>query len=144
MVSRPAWNFRFSIYNENMRPSLILIAAMVVLAPSAHGQLTYCKDIGKNKTYCSGGTIIHHLDRTTVISSAAPPQLQSPATLPNPLPHNIGLPSLNAPYSSAGTQGVLPTPASVVQPTAPGTPVVVVPPPGSRICHQFGTALVCN
>lgn len=125
-----------------------LLAALFACACVAEAQVTYCRDIGGGKTYCSGGTVIHHHGRTTIVPNAVPAQPQTMPALPNPLQQQDGLPTLNAPYSPAGTQGSLPAmPAPVIQPArpeAPGAPVIVVPPAGSRICHQFGTTLVCN
>jgi hypothetical protein len=55
---------------------------------------------------------------------------------------------MNAPYSGAGTQGTLPaqsTPAIPSDmPSTQAAPVIVVPPAGGRVCHQFGTTLICN
>ncbi len=135
-----------------MKSALPLIALMFALAPAAEGQVTYCKDIGNNKTYCSGGTIIHRQGNTTVITNSRQAPPHAPPALPNPLLQNNALPTLNAPYSAAGTQGtlqgtlpVLPAPASQFDtPASHGSPVIVLPPAGSRICHQFGTTLVCN
>lgn len=125
-----------------------LLAVLIACAPTALAQVSYCRDIGGGKTYCSGGTVIHHQGRTTIVPNAVPAQPQPMPTLPNPLQQQEALPTLNAPYSPAGTQGALPAvPAAVIQPArpeAPGAPVIVVPPAGSRICHQFGTTLVCN
>jgi hypothetical protein len=76
-----------------------------------------------------------------------PAQPYPAPTLPNPLQQGNNLPPLNDPYSQAGTPHTLPalpTPAYPQQPAAAGAPVIVVPPAGSRICHQFGTTLVCN
>jgi hypothetical protein len=123
--------------------ALLMLCAFV---PAALGQVTYCKDIGHNKIYCTGGTVIHHRGGTTVMTNPMPSQQHAPA-LPNPLLQNNALPTMNAPYTAAGTQESLLVPAPVVQPAkpgAPGAPVIVVPPSGSRICHQFGTTLVCN
>lgn len=129
-----------------MKRELSLIAALLVFATAAEGQVTYCRDIGNNKTYCSGGTVIHRHGRTTIIPNALPAQ-PSPS-LPNPLLQQNALPNMGAPYSPAGTQGTLPAlPTPAIQPArpeSPGAPVIVVPPTGSRICHQFGTTLVCN
>lgn len=131
-----------------MKRKLSLFAALFALASAAEGQVTYCKDIGGGKTYCSGGTIIHRNGNTTIIQNPMPTQPQSAATLPNPLLQNNALPTMNAPYSSTGTQNTLPVlPAPAVQPATPATqaaPVIIVPPAGSRVCHQFGTTLVCN
>lgn len=121
---------------------------MFVLAPAAEGQVTYCKDIGGNKTYCTGGTIIHRSGGTTIIQNPVPMQPQSAPTLANPLLQNNALPSMNAPYSGAGTQDTLPVhPTPPIPSALPGTqaaPVIVVPSVGGRICHQFGNTLVCN
>ena len=132
-----------------MKRELSLIAALLAFASAAEGQVTYCKDIGDGKTYCSGGTVIHRHGNTTIIPNAMPAQPQSAATLPNPLMQNNTLPTMNAPYSPVGTQGTLPAlPAPSIQPATPpatqAAPVIIVPPAGGRICHQFGTTLVCN
>mgnify|MGYP006915234933 CR=1 FL=1 len=128
-----------------MKREVPLIAALFALAPAAEGQVAYCKDIGGGKTYCSGGTVIHRQGDITLVPNAMPAQPQSAATLPNPLLQNNALPTMNAPYSAAGTQGALPaSPAPAIQPATPATPVIIVPPAGSRVCHQFGTTLVCN
>lgn len=134
-----------------MHRDLPLLTILLAFASAAQGQATYCRDIGDNKTYCTGGTIIHRSGGTTIIQNpmAAPPQA-APA-LPNPLLQNNALPSMNAPYTGAGTQNALPaappTPAIPPATAVPqAAPVIVVPPAGSggRICHQFGTTLVCN
>lgn len=130
------------------RPSLLL-AALLLPAFAAHGQVTYCRDIGDNKTYCTGGTVIHRHGKTTIIPQAVPTQPQGPLAPPNPLLQNNALPTLNAPYTGAGAQQALPPamPTPMIQPArpeAPGSPVIIVPPSGGRICHQFGTTLVCN
>lgn len=131
-----------------MKRNPTLIAVLLGLACTAEGQVTYCKDIGDNKTYCSGGTVIHRQGRTTVIPNAMPAQRQPVPMLPNPLMQDSAAPPMGAPYSAPGTQHTLPSlPAPMVQPArpdAPGAPVIVLPPAGSRICHQFGTTLVCN
>lgn len=131
-----------------MKRVLPLIASLFAFASTADGQVTYCKDIGDGKTYCSGGTVIHRHGNTMVVPNAMPAQPQSAATLPNPLLQNNALPAMNAPYSPAGSQGALPTlPAPAIQhaiPAAQAAPVIVVPPAGSRVCHQFGTTLICN
>lgn len=132
-----------------MRHHLSLMVVLLAFAATAEGQVTYCKDIGNNKTYCSGGTVIHRQGRTTIISNPMPAQPPPSATLPNPLLQNNALPTMTAPYSAAGTQDTLPVlPAPVIQPArpdAPGSPVIIVPPSGGgRVCHQFGTTLVCN
>ena len=131
-----------------MKRELSLIAALFAFASTAEGQV-YCKDIGDGKTYCSGGTVIHRQGNTMIVPNAMPAPPQSAATLPNPLLQNNALPTMNAPYSPAGTQGTLPTPSApaIHQPTMPATqaaPVNIVPPAGSRVCHQFGTTLICN
>lgn len=127
--------------------SALPLTLLLAIATAAQGQVTYCRDIGNNKTYCSGGTLIHRHDRTMVITNSAPSQpMQAPA-LPNPLQQNNALPGMNAPYTAAGTQEILPAPATTLQPVRPaasGAPVVIVPPAGSRVCHQFGTTLVCD
>lgn len=134
-----------------MKRESLLLALLLVPACAAQGQVTYCRDIGDNKTYCTGGTVIHRQGRTTIIPQAVPAQPYAPAApvLPNPLQQNNALPTLNAPYTAAGTQQPLPPalPTPMIQPAkpeAPGAPVIIVPPSGSRICHQFGTTLVCN
>lgn len=131
-----------------MKRELSLLAVLLVPAFAAEGQVTYCRDIGDNKTYCSGGTVIHRFGRTTVVPNVVPAQPHPPAMPPNPLMQNNALPTLSAPYTAAGTQQNLPAlPTPMIQPAkpdAPGTPVIVIPPTGSRICHQFGTTLVCN
>lgn len=133
------------------RTTAFCALALLVCAPLAQGQVTYCRDIGGNKTYCTGGTVIHHHGRSTVITNVAPQQhLPSAALQPNPLLQNNALPTLDVPYTAAGTQQqALPAmPAPVVvqpaRPDAPGAPVILVPSTGNRICHQFGTTLVCN
>jgi hypothetical protein len=133
-----------------MKPNIALVAAVCVLASAAEAQVTYCKDIGGNKTYCTGGTVIHRGDGATIIQNHAPAQAQAAPTLPNPLLQDNALPTMNAPYTAAGTQKPLPVAPSV--PTLPAalpaqqaSPVIVVPPAGGgRICHQFGNTLVCN
>ncbi len=128
-----------------MNRAPLLLAVLFACAPTALAQVSYCRDIGGGKTYCSGGTVIHHHGRTTIVPNAAPAQPQPMPTLPSPLQQQDGLPTLNAPYSPAGTQGAVPAPViQPARPDAPGAPVIVVPPAGSRICHQFGTTLVCN
>lgn len=131
-----------------MERILPLIAVLFAFASTAEAQVTYCKDIGGNKTYCTGGTIIHRSRGTTIIQNPVPVQPQPSATLPNPLLQNNALPTLNAPYSGAGTQDILPVqPAPAIPSTPPGSqnaPVIVVPPAGGRICHQFGNTLICN
>ncbi len=132
-----------------MKHTSYLFAALLLLAPAAQAQPTYCRDIGGNKTYCTGGTVIHHGSGTTIIQNHAPPmQPQPSATLPNPLLQNNALPVLNAPYSGAGTQGMLPAqPAPAISPemaVPQAAPVIVVPSGRGRVCHQFGNTLVCN
>ena len=128
----------------------IAALAAALLGPSlAHAQPTYCKDIGGGKIYCTGGTVIHRFDNTVVVPHAAPAQPHPQGVPQNPLLQNNALPTLNAPYTAAGSQQAMPPslPAPVIQPAmpnAPGTPVIVVPPSGNRICHQFGNTLVCN
>lgn len=121
------------------------------MATAAEGQVVYCKDIGGGKTHCSGngGMTIHRFGNTTVVPNAVPAQPYPAPTLPNPLQQGNNLSPLNDPYSQGGSQHTLPTLPSpaypqVQQPAASGAPVIVVPPAGSRICHQFGTTLVCN
>jgi len=132
---------------------VILLASALLCAPLAQGQVTtYCKDIGGGKTYCTGGTVIHRFDQGVVVTNPVPAQPYPPQAMPpNPLLQNNALPTLNAPYTGAGTQQALPAapPPLVVQPVQPAVPVapiIVAPPAGSsgRICHQFGTTLVCN
>lgn len=131
-----------------MKRTLALVAALFALTPAVEAQVTYCKDIGGNKTYCTGGTIIHRNGGTTIIQNPVPAQAQPSAALPNPLLQNNALPTMNAPYSGAGTQGTLPAhPTPAIPSDMPGTqsaPVIVVPPAGGRVCHQFGTTLICN
>lgn len=131
-----------------MLRELSLIAMLLVPAFAAEGQVTYCRDIGNNKTYCSGATVIHRFGRTTIVPNVVPAQPPSLAMPPNPLLQNNALPALNAPYSAAGAQQNLPVPSAALilpaRPDAPDAPVIVIPPSGSRICHQFGTTLVCN
>jgi hypothetical protein len=127
-----------------MKRSLSLLAVLLVPPLAAEGQVTYCRDIGDNKTYCSGGTVIHRFDKMTVIPNVAPAQPYPPAMPPNPLLQNNALPTLNAPYTAAGTQQALPAPMIQPVPDAPHAPVIVMPPGRGRICHQFGTTLVCN
>lgn len=135
-----------------MKLAFPLVALMLALTPAAEAQVAYCKDIGHGKTYCSGGTIIHRNNNTTIITNSRQAPPQAFPTLPNPLLQNNALPTLNAPYSAAGTQDtlqgtlpVLPAPANQFDnPPSHGSQVIVVPPAGSRICHQFGTTLVCN
>jgi len=132
-----------------MKLRLSLIALLCTLSTAAVGQVTYCRDIGNNKTYCTGGTIIHRDGKAAIIQNpmAAPPSAPMP---PNPLLQNNALPSMNAPYSPAGTQNALPAapPAPALAPAMPtpqAAPVIVVPAPaGGRVCHQFGNTLVCN
>jgi hypothetical protein len=127
-----------------MKWNLSLLAVLLVPPLAAEGQVTYCRDIGDNKTYCSGGTVIHRFDKMTVIPNVAPAQPYPPAMPPNPLLQNNALPTLNAPYTAAGTQQALPAPMIQLVPDAPHAPVIVMPPGRGRICHQFGTTLVCN
>lgn len=134
-----------------MKFKIALIPLFLALASAAEGQVVYCKDIGGGKIHCSGdgGMTIHRFGNTTVIPNAMPAQPYPAPALPNPLQQGNNLPPLNDPYSQAGTQHTLPTlPAPAYpqaqQPAAAGAPVIVVPPAGSRICHQFGTTLVCN
>ncbi len=134
-----------------MKFKIALVPLLLVLASAAEGQVVYCKDIGGGKTHCSGngGMTIHRFGNTTVIPNAGPAQPYPAPALPNPLQQGNNLPPLNDPYSQAGTPHTLPTlPATAYpqaqQPAAAGAPVIVVPPAGSRICHQFGTTLVCN
>jgi hypothetical protein len=137
-----------------MKCNIALIPLLLLLASAAEGQVVYCKDIGGGKTHCSGngGMTIHRFGNTTVVPNAIPAQPYPAPTLPNPLQQGNNLPPLNdpySPYSQAGTPHTLPAlPAPAYpqpqQPAAAGAPVIVVPPAGSRICHQFGTTLVCN
>lgn len=134
-----------------MKYKIALISALLVLASSAKGQVVYCKDIGGGKTHCSGngGMTIHRFGNMMIIPNALPAQPHTAPALPNPLMQNNTPPTLNDPYSQAGTQHTLPTlpPPTYPQPQQPaasGAPVIVVPHAGSRICHQFGTTLVCN
>lgn len=133
-----------------MKQALPLIAALFACAPAAEAQVSYCKDIGDGRTYCTGGTVIHRSGGTTIIQNHAPTQPQAMPTPPNPLLQNNALPTMNAPYTAAGTQNALPVapPAPIIPPVAPAqqvSPVIVVPPAGGgRICHQFGNTLVCN
>jgi len=132
-----------------MRFKIALIPLLLVLASAAEGQVVYCKDIGRGKTHCSGngGMTIHRFGNTTVVPNAMPAQPYPAPALPNPLQQGNNLTPLNDPYSQTGTPHtlpVLPTPAYPQPPAAAGVPVMVVPPAGSRICHQFGTTLVCN
>ncbi len=135
-----------------MKRELSLVVFLIAAASVAQGQVTYCRDIGHGKTYCSGGTIIHRNNNTAIITHSSPPVSQSLPSLPNPLQQNNALPTLNAPYTAAGTQGTLPvlpiiptTPANpYANPALQGATVIVAPAAGSRICHQFGTTLVCN
>lgn len=124
------------------------LALLLALSPAASGQVAYCKEIGNNKTYCSGGTIIHRQGNTTVITNSGMAPRQVLPTLPNPLMQNNSLPALDTPPAAAGIQGALPAlPAPTGQignAAAQPAPVIVLPPAGSRICHQFGTTLVCN
>ena len=69
-----------------MKRNWTLLVVLLVPALAAEGQVTYCRDIGDNKTYCSGGTVIHRFDNTTVIPNVAPAQPYPPAMPPNPLP----------------------------------------------------------
>ncbi|GMU50341.1 MAG: hypothetical protein AMXMBFR31_25670 [Candidatus Desulfobacillus denitrificans] len=125
-----------------------LIIALLTFASAAEAQVSYCKDIGGGKTYCTGGTIIHRNGGTTIIQNHDPSQPTAAMPQANPLLQNNALPTLNAPYSGAGTQTTLPAlPPPAVQPSAPMapvTPVMVVPTGKGRVCHQFGNTLVCN
>lgn len=142
--------------------SIALLASL--LATPARSQMSYCKDIGHGKTYCSGGTIIQQHGRTTIISGGQA-DFQPYNNPPNPLlSQGNGLPTLAAPYSPAGTQGMLVAPsATALQPVLPApasSPALAVPQTrhhdgypqrhggigygGHRICHQFGNTLVCN
>jgi len=129
---------------------IVLLAATLLCAPFAQGQVTYCKDIGNGKTYCTGGTVIHRFDQGVVVTNPVPAQPYPQAMPPNPLLLNNSLPTLNAPYAGAGAQQSLPAaPAPMlvqpVQPVVPQAPVIAIPPAGSgRVCHQFGNTLVCN
>lgn len=130
------------------RHSLLLLA-LLAAAAGAQAQTTYCRQIGNNKTYCSGGVIVHQFGNTTVIPNATPYEPQPSPALPGALQQNNSLPTFAAPYSPVGTQNMLPAPASpYAMPSVQAAPqqgqVLVVPPSGSRICHQFGTVLVCN
>lgn len=131
-----------------MRSRLCWVAALFALTSAAEGQVTYCRDIGGNKTYCSGGMVIHRFGNTTVIPNAMPAQPPSSALQPNPLLQNNSLPTMNAPRSAAGSQNTLsglPPPAVLpARPDLTGAPVILIPPSDSRVCHQFGTTLVCN
>ena len=71
-----------------MKRNLSLLAVLLVPPLAAEGQVTYCRDIGDNKTYCSGGTVIHRFDKMTVIPNVAPAQPYPPAMPPNPLLQN--------------------------------------------------------
>lgn len=128
------------------RHSLLLLA-LLAAAAGAQAQTTYCRQIGNNKTYCSGGVIVHQFGNTTVIPNATPYEPQPYPALPGAMLRNNSLPTFAAPYSPAGTQNVLPAPAYALPP-ALAVPqqgqLLVVPSSGSRICHQFGTVLVCN
>jgi hypothetical protein len=46
---------------------IALIVALLASALAAEAQVTYCKDIGDGKTYCTGGTVIHRHGNTTII-----------------------------------------------------------------------------
>jgi len=132
-----------------MKRELSVAVFLLAAVSAAQGQVAYCKDIGHGKTYCSGGTIIHRNDNTAIITHSNPPVSQSPLSLPNPLLQNNALPTLQMPYTAAGTQESLPVqpviPANqYAYPALQGATVIVAPPAGSRICHQFGTTLVCN
>jgi hypothetical protein len=128
---------------------IALLVALLAPALAAEAQMTYCKDIGGGKTYCTGGTVIHRHGNTTIIPQAVPAHPGQQLGPASPLLQNNSLPTLNAPYTGAGSQQPLSStlPAPLIQPArpdAPGAPVIVIPPAGSRICHQFGTTLVCN
>lgn len=129
------------------RHSLLLIA-LLSGAAGAQAQTTYCRQIGNNKTYCSGGVIVHQFGNTTVIPNATPYAPQGFPALPDAMQQNNSMPTFAAPYSPAGTQNMLPAPASPyqlpVQPAPQQGQILVIPPSGSRICHQFGTVMVCN
>lgn len=131
-----------------MKRTLLLSLALLAAAAGAQAQTTYCRQIGDNKTYCSGGVIVHQFGNTTVIPNAVPYEPQGIPALPNTMQQNNAMPTLVAPYSTAGTQNMLPAPAMPyqvpVQPAPQQGQVLVVPPAGSRICHQFGTVMVCN
>lgn len=133
------------------RIALALLASALLGAALAQAQVTYCKDIGNGKTYCTGGTVIHQFDQGVVVTNPAPSYPYPPQAMPpNPLLQNNALPTLNAPYTGTGAQQALPAaPAPILvqpaQPAVPAAPVIVVPPAGNgRVCHQFGTTLVCN
>jgi len=146
--------FRFTAYNEMMKSILFAFLLQLAAASTVQAQGVYCKQFG-NKTWCNNGMLVHQFGGTTVIPDVAPLAPRAPL-----LPHGGGilrnndLPTLAVPYSAAGTQnrlgdyGVLvpAAPAAVLVPAAPAAaPVLVVPATsGARVCHQFGTTLVCN
>lgn len=126
----------------------ILFAALLAAASGAQAQATYCRQFD-NKTYCSGGVIIHRFGDTTVIPHTTPYQPPAYPALPNVMQQNNSMPTFAAPYSPAGTQNMLPAPASPyllpVQPAPRQGQMLIAPPGGGpRICHQFGSVLVCN
>lgn len=131
-----------------MKRNFALLAAILALASAAEGQVSYCKDIGKGKTYCGDGTIVHRFGNTVVVPYAMPMQPHT-SLPPNSLLQNNALPTMSVPYSPIGTQSesreqYYPYPIAPAQPATHGGTVLVMPPRGSRICHQFGTVLVCD
>jgi hypothetical protein len=130
-----------------MKRHLLLSLALLAASAGAQAQTTYCRQISGNKTYCSGGVIVHQFGNTTVIPNTTPYEPQGIPTLPNATQQNNSMPTFAAPYSPAGTQNMLApaTPYQLpVQPAPQQGQVLVVPSAGSRICHQFGTVMVCN
>lgn len=127
----------------------VLLVIVCTLSFPAAGQVSYCRDIGGGKTYCSGGTLIHRHGGTTIVQDHVEP-LQAAPLLPDPMARQPAAAGMGAPYPGVIRQGGPPaSPAVIIAPsTARGTqaaPLVVVPSSRSgRICHQFGNTLVCD
>ena len=133
----------------NIGPSVVLALFLGLLAANgAQAQVSYCKQIGNNKTWCNNGMLIHQFGHTTVIPDVAPLVPRAPVAPPaGGLLRNNDLPTLAVPYAPAGTQNRLSgygTPLLPPPTQAAPAPVLVVPAAGARVCHQFGTTLICN
>lgn len=136
-----------------MRFVLLTLAICFATGSTARAQTVVCKQFD-NKTWCNNGMVAHKFGNTTVIPDVAPLAPRAPLVPPvGGVLRNSDLPTLAVPYSAAGTQhrlgdyGVLAPMAPAAAPVlvAPAAaPVLVLPAKGARICHQFGTTLVCN